>query len=1086
MVDSARLTLADLEVLVPSGVVRLPVFGKVSEIPWRRSGVSTAALDGSPGDAEVFAACAAAAMHRQRRPDGAVRMGLSSDAEAAEAVPVLLDAATSVTTWAQWVADTTQACARDRRRFGHLGVDDLEHLVGQARGSGRRRLFSVLVDRSAAAEDSRPLANDVTVRLDGPSLRAVYDDRLLDEAVVAGWLDDAVSLLRAAPDELVIDVLRRAEERRLSSVPTVPVEEAPDVVVTFDDVAAASPTSTALVDEGGPVTYAELEALVSSMSARLRAEGVAAADVVAVLAFPGRHFVAALLGVLHCGAAPAVLDLQSPTTRLVAGLRASTSTILLVDTAALDIARPVTDEIHGLRILAVEPPDDWPTTDHLAPVAVAPSEPGYVLLTSGSTGTPKAVVQTRRTLSSIVDWQIERSGRAKSPRTLQRSALSFDVALQEILSTIGSGGCLEILPDAARGDFAAMAEFIEERRVERVFLPPSGLHALLVAASTEQLSSLTEVVCAGEALTVSAAVRLAFRSVGARLDNHYGPTETHVCLASWVEGDPFTWPDRPPIGRPLPGVACRVQDPEGRPLPIGAVGELVVTGRTVALGYLGSPSERFDVVDIDGVAVGRYRTGDLVRRQPNGDFEFLGREDDQVKVRGYRIEFGDVEAAAMATGLVSAAGCGILRTRGADRLVLAAVASGPAGKAQLLSALATRLPGYMVPRPAEVAFVDHLPTTTSGKLDRAQLVSAVEERLEGALDDRRDGRPARDLWLKCLGVDDCGADDTFIGLGGDSLAAVELSAVLDDALGMKVPLRSILDGMTLAKLEALEHSRGGSDLPTAPAEHEGLLAAEEVGLVGQEFPKLGQVWALSAAEARHLYLDVVICSTYGQYGFLDGPLDTVVDIGANIGMFSLEVLRRHPDAEIIAIEPHPGLLAALHRNIGARSTVIEAAAGDWTGRAALSVYPAMPAMSSLVPDIEYDHGLMEQLLANEAARAGAAPSRSALRHHVGTTGHLEQVEVDVVRLSEVLEARSVERVSLLKIDVQHGERQVLAGIDDGWWPKVDKVVVEVQDADNGVHATATLLESKGFDVRVHQDDVIHHGTPVHYLFASRP
>lgn len=1058
--------VAEVAAAHPAG---LPVPGTRSAVPWKRSAVARRSITAAPVTGDLIAAVAAALAARVGPVDqqaAGFRIGVCRASK--DVVPLVFHPPRQADAWDDWTG-RLQAATDRASAFAGLSVPEVELLIGQPAGRGRRQLFSVLVDEGHRGGE-RPLLNDITVGIDGLDLVATYDDRLLHPVVVDDLLAHVAALVGTAPAD---SVAAAADGIEIVAHPE-PTAESIDVVAAFVAAATATPDAPAVHDTAGTTTYGVLLDRVRGVAAALASRSCEPGDVVALLAFPGRDMVSLLLGVLHRGAVPALLDLQSPSARLARVLELIDGQLCVADEAAFSLAVEAVPP--GLELAKAEELCDLGGDDALLPLPVDPGQPGYILMTSGSTGTPKAVVQSRRTLSAIVEWQVERSGRGSRPTTMQRSAVSFDVALQEILSTLCDGGLLEVPPDDVRGDFAAVADFVEARRVQRMFIPPSGLQALIAACDSAQLTTLDEVICAGEPLVVSSAMRLAFRTMGAVLDNQYGPTETHVVTAGWLEGDPYTWPDRPLIGRPLPGTALTVVDERGRPAPVGVVGELVVAGRTVALGYAGGSNERFGAVAAERPAT--YRTGDLARITPDGAVEYVGRRDGQVKVRGYRIEMGEVEATALATGLVREAACAVRRTGGGDRLLLAITGDGSVDVGRFLHALGRELPAYMVPRPGEVLVLAALPRTSSGKVDRLRVVSEWESRTMLEPDEGADASTVARIWLRCLGLDTCDPTATFIELGGDSLAAVELSAALSDLPNVSLSLRRILDGMTLRALEDLVISG-----PTA-AEADAPQTAPVDELVETELPTVGTVWCASPSEARHLCVDAVICSSYGPLDTLD-EAPTVVDVGANIGIFSLAVLAARPTAKVVAIEPHPVLAEALRRNLKDCGTVIEAAVATSVGEATLHTYGGMAAMSSLAPDESYDLDLMESLLLNEVARTGGTASDAALHHHVLGSAARSTVSVATTTLAAILDGHVAGRVSLLKVDVQHGELDVLRSVEDHQWGSIDRVAVEVQDVDGGVALVIDFLCEKGYEVAVRQVDLVHHATSVRFVNAVR-
>lgn len=271
----------------------------------------------------------------------------------------------------------------------------------------------------------------------------------------------------------------------------------------------------------------------------------------------------------------------------------------------------------------------------------------YLIYTSGSTGRPKVTVMPHGSMVNLIEWHREGFGGSEGKRVLQFAALSFDVAFQETFWTLCTGGTLVLLDESVRRDARALTELLSSQLIERLFVPPLLLESLAEYAEGAQRvpAALKDVITAGEQLRITPEVARFFeRLEGARLHNHYGPTETHVVTALTLNGNPHDWPELPPIGRPIANTQIYVRDEEGQPVPIGVRGEIHIGGVAVARGYLGRPeltAQRFlpDSFSADPRAR-LYKTGDAGRWRVDGRIEFLGRNDDQVKIRGYRIELG--------------------------------------------------------------------------------------------------------------------------------------------------------------------------------------------------------------------------------------------------------------------------------------------------------------------------------------------------------------------------------------------------------------------------------------------------------------
>jgi amino acid adenylation domain-containing protein len=438
-----------------------------------------------------------------------------------------------------------------------------------------------------------------------------------------------------------------------------------------------------------------------------------------------------------------------------------------------------------------------------------PSNPCYLIYTSGSTGRPKAVVMPHRAAVNLINYQIQSSGNPL--RTLQFASLSFDVSFQEIFPTLCAGGSLVLLREDARRDAGELLRVITEERVERLFLPFVALQHLAEEADRQERvpESLRQVITAGEQLKITPQIARFFQRLdGCTLDNHYGPTETHLATMWRLEGDGGAWPKLPPIGRPITGAQVYVLDDALEPAPVGVRGELYIGGAQLARGYLNRPdqtAERFipDPFSHDSGAR-LYRTGDVVRYTSNGVLEYAGRRDLQVKVRGFRVEVGEIEAVLKQHPSVKQA---VVTVReddaGRKRLVtyiVAAQTSAPS-REELRRHLKDKLPEYMIP--SLFLLLDSLPLTTSGKVDRRALPAPDAERaaLAEVFLAPRSGveEMLASIWSDVLEVR-AGVDDNFFELGGHSLLATQVMSRVREAFGIEIALRSLFEQPTIGEL----------------------------------------------------------------------------------------------------------------------------------------------------------------------------------------------------------------------------------------------------------------------------------------------
>ncbi|MFI0939421.1 amino acid adenylation domain-containing protein [Streptomyces sp. NPDC021020] len=563
-----------------------------------------------------------------------------------------------------------------------------------------------------------------------------------------------------------------------------------------------------LADAGATLTYAALMNRVDALADSLRAADVGPEDPVAVLLDRPADTVVAMLAVFAAGGVYCPIDAGAPAPRLTA----------VLDRLGARVA--IADDVNAVRlpagVAAVRPQVPGAVAaDRAAPVpdAAAPGDPdalAYVLFTSGSTGEPKGVAMTRRGLARLLRWQV--GDAAPGLRTLQFTATSFDVTFQEILSTLVTGGCLVVVPDDVRRDPAALLDVIVAQRVQRVFLPYVALQLLAVAAARGGVvpTTLEHVVTAGDRLIVTPAIRGFFSALpGCRLDNHYGPTEAHLVTSLTLPGDAADWDAVPSVGGPVDEVVCRVLDERLAPVPEGGAGELYVAGAGLARGYLRDPArtaERF-VADPFARTPGRrlYRTGDLVRARADGTYEFLGRDDGQYKVRGFRVESAEVENALLSHPRVEAAAVGMREVAdGVSVLVAYLQTDGAVPHADISDHVRGLVPAYMVP--SRYVRVDPMPRTGTGKVDAQALagldVSAASDAAPAVPDAAGPAEVVRALWTRVLGHDEFDDDDDFFDIGGDSLLATWVVAELGQAFGRPVELSVLLEHSTVEDLAA--------------------------------------------------------------------------------------------------------------------------------------------------------------------------------------------------------------------------------------------------------------------------------------------
>jgi len=437
----------------------------------------------------------------------------------------------------------------------------------------------------------------------------------------------------------------------------------------------------------------------------------------------------------------------------------------------------------------------------------------YVLYTSGSTGTPKGVSMGHGAMANLLQWQQKESISAPGVSTLQFAPLTFDVSFQEIFATLTTGGTLVLVDEDMRVDPSRLLRYISDYSVNRIFLPFVVLQYLTEAADAEKYfpACLKEVMTAGEQLKVTPQVVRFFAALpGCVLFNQYGPTETHVVTQLKLDGDPTQWPPLPNIGIPIDETEILILDEELNKLPHGETGELCVAGLSLADGYLNRPemtAEKFFDWKESAEKITRiYRTGDLARYLPDGNIDYLGRRDTQVKIRGNRVEIGEIEVLINQLDNIKQA---VVVARedvpGQKRLVAYMVSANETGDTEAVRKhIEQRLPDFMWP--SAYVWVTEFPKTTSGKVDRKALPKPDIKRPELSVLYKAPStiveRNITNVWTELLLLDKVGVDDNFFLLGGNSILAMKTVSALKSQFGYEVPITKLYQYPTVAGVAA--------------------------------------------------------------------------------------------------------------------------------------------------------------------------------------------------------------------------------------------------------------------------------------------
>ncbi|HEV7519214.1 MAG TPA: amino acid adenylation domain-containing protein, partial [Thermoanaerobaculia bacterium] len=587
--------------------------------------------------------------------------------------------------------------------------------------------------------------------------------------------------------------------------------------------ARRQPEAVAVSCAGAALSYGELDARAALLSRHLRRLRVGPEVLVGVCAERSLALVVGLLAVLGAGGAYLPLDPSYPRERLLRMLEDARPAVLLVEerTAVLLPAEGCPRIFLDAPLAAAGGPLPNP-----AAVPVGPENLAYVIFTSGSTGRPKGAMNSHRGIVNRLLWPREAPELRLSPadRVLQMTPISFDFSVWELFAPLVSGACLVMARPGGQQDPAYLARILAEQAITLVHFVPPMLQAFLAEPEAGRAAgtlALRRVMTGGEALPVALAERFFARFPGVGLYNQYGPTEAAVDVTAWAcpPGAAIV-----PIGRPVTNTRLLLLDTLLRPVPVGVTGELHIGGAQVARGYLGRPeltAERF-LPDPEEPGARMYRTGDLARHRAGGEIEYLGRLDHQVKIRGIRIELGEVEA-ALATHEAVREAVVLVREEGGDRRLVGYLsAAAPAAlpdTSELRRFLRALLPEPMVP--AAFVVLPALPLLPSGKVDRgalARLAPELDRAASPAGGSGGSGSPVEELlagiWAGVLGVERVGGDEDFFALGGHSLLATQVMSRVRAACGIELPLRALFEHPTVAGLaREVLGARRTEDLP---------------------------------------------------------------------------------------------------------------------------------------------------------------------------------------------------------------------------------------------------------------------------------
>jgi enterobactin synthetase component F len=725
-------------------------------------------------------------------------------------IRLTLDEDVPVTEFVQQASKQLKSC----RRHGRYRSEQLRRDLGLL--SRQRRLYGVLINvlpfqTTPALPDVQvtrfPLGNgpvdDLTVTLraeaGGEGMRLeldanpnLYSPERLQQHVarLAAFIDAAVASERLGD----VPTLTADEHHHWVEGVNQTVHPVEDTTLTalIERTLREHASGTAVVFEESSITYAELDRRSAALARRLAAAGAGRGTIVAIALPRSMEMMVTLVAILRTGAAYLPIDASQPLDRNLRMLRAA-GPIALV---ALESASALAETLPLLRPHG-EDPGGVPLE------APSPEDAAYVIFTSGSTGEPKGAVIQHRAIVNRLEWMRQHYEFGAGDRFLQKTPVTFDVSVWELFLPFLAGATLVVAPPDAHKDPEWLARLIERHAITTLHFVPSML-ALFLAEPRARGLRVRRVFCSGEALP--AALRDRFHeTMDAALHNLYGPTEAAVDVTWWdaSKGDTSS---PVPIGFPVWNTRMYVLDRRLRPLPAGVPGDLFIAGVQLAREYLNRPDltpERF-VPDPFVAGARMYRTGDVAQWRDDGALEYLGRSDHQIKIRGNRVELGEIEAALVSLDAVDQAAV-IARTDPAGDMQLVAYLVPPGGRTpdpeSLRGDLRRLLPDYMVP--ASFVTLPVLPLTRSGKLDRASLPApAFERRAAGRAPASETERRLTALFAETLGLPDEGvsADDDFFSIGGHSLGAARVMMRVREAWGADFGLGTLFTYPTPAAL----------------------------------------------------------------------------------------------------------------------------------------------------------------------------------------------------------------------------------------------------------------------------------------------
>ncbi|WP_269084347.1 amino acid adenylation domain-containing protein, partial [Streptomyces sp. 150FB] len=645
---------------------------------------------------------------------------------------------------------------------------------------------------------------------DNLEIRLEYGPDLFARAEVEELGDRLIRILETiagAPDTPVgrLDILDETERHRVLAALNGPerVEEFRDVVDRIRSVAQRQPDAVAVVDDAGDVTYETLISRASALSRRLARRGTGAGTLVGIISDPGARFVWSVLGVFGSRAGYIPLDPQAPTVRSATFLTDSGASCLLAEKKHLDRARAIAAESGGaVEVLVIDEDQDgreW------YPNEAKNYDIAYSIFTSGSTGRPKGAMVHRAGMENHLLAKIEDLELTSADNVMQNAPLTFNISVWQTFAALILGGKIRVVDHSVAADPRELFRRVADEGISVLEVVPSLLRAALdtwdAAGDILELPKLRWLVVTGEPLPGNLCERWFARYPNVPLVNAYGSTEcsddvSHAIMTS----ERYGRERKVTIGRPIRNIRLYVLNEGLQPVPMGMPGDLYVSGVGVGQGYVGDPARTSTAFLADPFSAEpgsrMYRMGDYVRCLPDGRIEFVERRDHQVKIRGQRLELGEIEAVLAGHGLLGQSAVVVRESQSGDKRLVAYVVPGAGvsadglGTRALRGYVAERLPDYMVP--SAFVVLEALPLTPNGKLDRRALPAPD---FASHVSGRAPRSPREEilcgLFAEVLGVASVSIDDNFFELGGHSLLATRLVSRIRSVLGVEVSIRAL-------------------------------------------------------------------------------------------------------------------------------------------------------------------------------------------------------------------------------------------------------------------------------------------------------